>query len=273
MFNIVEILQGIVTNLVNQLIIFIPKLITCIVVLLIGFLIARLVVILLEKILAKVGIDKVGEKLNEMDSMKQLKVEIKLSTIIPKALYYFILVVFISSASEILGITAISSLVNMLVAFIPKLFSGVIMLQIGIILSGLIKNGVIALCKSFNVPSSKLLGNIAFFFFLIIVIITVLGQLEIKTDLLESSFNLLVGGVILAFSVGYGFASRDILANILSSFYSKDRYKEGQNVRIDDIEGQIIGMDTLSLTLKTKESTVVVLPLKILQSKKVEILN
>ena len=46
-------------------------------------------------------------------------------------------------------------------------------------------------------------------------------QAGIETSLLESSFNLIIGGLVLAFAIGYGFASRDVLTNILSNFYSK----------------------------------------------------
>jgi small-conductance mechanosensitive channel len=87
---------------------------------------------------------------------------------------------------------------------------------------------------------------------------------------LESSFNLLIGGIILAFAVGYGFASKDILANILSSFYNKNRYEEGQIIQIDEVKGQIVSLDSTSITLQTGD-TKTVFPLQTLQSKKVEI--
>ena len=85
-------------------------------------------------------------------------------------------------------------------------------------------------------------------------IISALGQAGVNTELLESSFNLLMGGIVLAFAVGYGFASKDILANLLSSFYNKNKYQEGQIIQIDDVKGKIIALDTTSITLETGES-------------------
>ncbi|HEY0110477.1 MAG TPA: hypothetical protein VGB67_12645, partial [Fibrella sp.] len=87
-----------------------------------------------------------------------------------------------------------------------------------------------------------------------------------------SSFNLLIGAIFLAFAVGYGLASRDVMANILSSFYSKNKFKEGQTIRIEGIVGQIVQVDSTSLTLQTGESTTSI-PLQLLQTKTVEFLS
>ena len=92
----------------------------------------------------------------------------------------------------------------------------------------------------------------------------------IETSLLESSFNLIIGGVIFAFAVGYGMASRDVLSNILSSFYSKNKFNEGQTIAIDGVKGDILTMDITSITLTTGDSQVI-FPLSALQNRKVEV--
>jgi len=60
------------------------------------------------------------------------------------------------------------------------------------------------------------------------------------------------------------------MANILSSFYSKNRYQEGQTVQIDDVKGQILKVDATTMTLQTGATTTV-FPLQTLQTKKIEI--
>jgi hypothetical protein len=223
-----------------------------------------------QKMLEKVGADKIGEKLNDIDAIKSLKLEIKLSSIISKVLYYFILIFMLRPAADTLGVPAISDMVKLLVEFIPKLISSALMLSAGIFLADALKNFVVTLCKSFNIAAGKLIGTAIFFFLLIIFVIQAVAQVGINTSLLESSFNLLVGGIIFAFAIGYGFASKEILLNIISSFYSKNRYKEGQVVEIDGIKGEIIAMDNTTITLKTVDSKTI-FPLQVLQSKKVVI--
>lgn len=268
--NITEILINTFQTLINQFVDFVPKLIGAIVVLGIGILVAKTVSAIVSRVLTKVGFDKIGARLNEIDFIRQLQTEIKLSNIIAQVLYYFILLVFITAATETLGVAAITGMVLSLVNFIPKVVAAAIMLQVGILVADALKKAVITLCQTFKVASGKLLGSIVFFFFLIITIISALGQTGINTELLESSFNLLIGGIIFAFAVGYGIASRDVMANILSSFYSKDRYKVGQVIQIDEVKGAIVSIDNTSMTLQTGETTTV-FPLQTLQSRKVEV--
>jgi preprotein translocase subunit YajC len=270
--NITQILINTFQTLIAQFISFVPKLIGAIVVLGIGMLVAKLVSALVGRVLKQAGFDRLGDKLNEIDVIRQLQTEIKLSEIVSKVLYYFILLVFITAATETLGVAAITGMVTALVNFIPKLIAAAIMLQVGVLVADVLKKGVISLCASFNIASGRLLGTVVFVFILLITIISALGQAGINTELLESSFNLLIGGVIFAFAVGYGLASRDVMANLLSSFYTKNKFKEGQRIRVEGISGQIVSVDSTTLTLKTGDSTTTV-PMQLLQTKTVEFLD
>lgn len=108
--NITQILINTFQTLIAQFISFVPKLIGAIVVLGIGILVAKLVSALVGRVLKQAGFDRIGDKLNEIDVIRQLQTEIKLSEIVAKVLYYFILLVFITAATETLGVAAITGM-------------------------------------------------------------------------------------------------------------------------------------------------------------------
>jgi small-conductance mechanosensitive channel len=270
--NISEILRNTFTTLISQFVDFVPRVIGCLVILAIGYLVARGVRIVVGQVLSKVGFDRIGDKLNEIGIIKQLKTEISLSDIVAKVFYYYIILIFLTFAADTLGVDTITAMVLSLVNFIPKLIAGAVMLQIGIMFSDAIKTAVTALCKSFNIASAKLIGNIAFIFFLVITFITALGQIGMETALLESSFILVIGGAVGAFAIGYGIASRDVLANIISSFYSRKNYSEGQVIKVGDIKGVITKIDNTSVTV-VNDTTTTIIPLQLFQTKQVEIFN
>ena len=269
-YNITDILKNTFNSLITEFIDFVPRLIGCIVVLIIGYFVANFIRDIVRNNLGRVGFDRIGERLNQIGFIKQIKAEIKLSSLVATALYYFIILMFLTAATEILGVETITSMVLSVVNFIPKLIAGAIMLQVGIIVSDIIKSGVITLCKSFNIPSAKLIGNLVFGFFLVITFISALAQIGINTELLESSFIIIFGGIVVAFAIGYGLASKDVLSNIIASFYSKKKYNVGQIVKVDGIKGEIIEIDNLSVVIKTDDARVV-LPLRYFQSQRVEI--
>lgn len=270
--NLAEILRNTFQTLIDQFIGFVPRLLGGLIILLIGVAVARITALVLRRVLERIGFDKIGDRLNEVSIIKQLKTEIKLSHVVAKVLYYFILLVFITAATETLGVDAITEMISSLVNFIPKLIAAAIMLQVGVLLADALRAGVVSVCESFKIASGRLLGTIVFTFFLIVTIISALAQAGINTELLESSFNLIIGGIIFSFAVGYGIASRDVMANILSSFYSRSKYRAGQTIQIDGVKGEILMIDTTTLTLQTGESTTV-FPLQALQTRKVEIFS
>ncbi|WP_025762870.1 mechanosensitive ion channel family protein [Dyadobacter tibetensis] len=270
--NITEILLNTFHTLINQFVEFVPRVIGCLVILVVGYLVARGVRILISQVLSRVGLDRIGDRLNEIDIIKKLKTEIKLSDVVATIFYYYILLIFLTFAADTLGVDTITNMVLSLVSFIPKLIAGAIMLQVGIMLSDALKTGVISICKSFNISAAKLIGNIVFVFFLIITFITALGQVGIETALLESSFTIIFGGAIAAFGLGYGIASRDVLANIISSFYSRKNHHIGQVIKIGDVKGVISKIDSTSVTVVSEHATTIV-PLQMFQSHQVEVFN
>lgn len=147
--------------------------------------------------------------------------------------------------------STLTEMVTSLVNLIPKLIVAAIMIFVGIMLADALKNAVVYIYKSLKIDSGKLLGSVVFSFSLIIVVIAALKQAGVETSLLESSFNLIIGGVIFAFAVGFGMASRDVFTTILSSFYAKNKFKEGQIIAIDGVKGEILTMDLTSITLST----------------------
>jgi hypothetical protein len=265
-------LKGVLINtlesFISKFIEFVPNVVVAMVVIIAGVLIGKILSKVVDKVLTQIGFNKLGDKINEIEAIKKFDLDIKLSKVVGKLLYYFVLLVFIIAAADTLGVPAISNMVLLLVEFIPKIISAAIMVLAGVLLADMLRKFVADLCASFNVSSGKLISSAVFFFVLIIVVIASLAQAGINTSLLEFTFSVLVGGIILAFSIGYGFASKEILLNILSSFYSKNKYRIGQTIEIDGVKGEVIDVDNTTISLKTSDQ-VTILPLRLLQTHKV----
>ena len=268
--NFQDIITKIIVDLVNQIVGFVPLFVSALIVLGVGLLLAKLIRNVVQAVLSKAGIDKIGEALNKIDLVKSFHTEIKISAVLGQVFYFFVLLTFVTAASKMLGISAVSDLVAGLTGLIPKLVVAGLMIVIGLFLADALKQLIISLCDSFNISSGRMLGTIAFYFLLAITLINSLSQIGVNTALFESSFNLIIGGVIFAFAVGYGIASRDVMANLLSSFYSKNKFRSGQTIRIDAVQGVILTMDSTSMTIQTGNTTTII-PLQTLQTKNVEV--
>lgn len=259
-----------IQKLFEQFMSAVPNIVGALTIFIIGFILSKLISGVVSKILKKIQIDKFGEKLNEIDIIQKANVKVELSKIFGKIIYYFILVFFMVAAADVLKMPAISNLVTGIFNLIPRLIVGFIILIFGILLSDGIRAMVQTTLTSLGIPSAKMIASFLFYFLFINVVISAIAQADINTEFLERNISIIIGGGVFAFAIGYGLASKDIVANFLASFYSKDKVSIGDQVTIGDVTGEIINIDRNSVTIE-EESRQTIYPLKILLSEKITI--
>lgn len=116
----------------------------------------------------------------------------------------------------------------------------------------------------------RIIARIIYWLMLCTITIIGLSKMNLETNVLNNLLILVVGAFLFAASISYGLASKDILQNMLSSFFSRKNFEIGQTIQIDDIQGTIIKADTISVTIQTQTDQVVI-PAKELITKKVHI--
>ncbi len=262
--------SGVLGDLLNGFIQGVPNFVSAIVIIIIGLILSKVIMKMLRKVLQKIGVDKLGQKLNEIDVIASSNIEIKLSEFFSKVIYYVLLLFFLVMATDVLNMPAVSSLVTGIFNFIPNVIAALIFLIIGLLISDFIRNLVYTACNSLGIPSARLISSFLFYFLLINVIISALSQAKINTEFLSQNISLVIGGGVLAFAIGYGFASKNIVANYLASFYSKDKIKIGDKITVNNVTGIVEKLDKSSFSLKTDNSEVI-FPLSVITSEKIEI--
>jgi len=249
-----------------------PKILTACIVLLLGFLLAKIVRSMILVALKKINIDKIGEKLNSIDIVDKSNIKIEISKVLSTIVYYVVILFVLIIATSILDLEPVSNLVVGIFEFVPKLLVALIILVLGTLFADALKSVVYTACNSVGIPSAKLISNFIFYFLLINILVSALSQAEINTDFLSTNISILIAGLVLAFAIGYGLSSRDTMSNYLSSFYSKDRFNIGDRVTLEDTTGLIIDIDKTSLTIDTGSSKVI-MPLSKVSNGKIEIHN
>lgn len=245
------------------------KVVFALVIFLVGYFVCKIITKGVRKALEKVGIDKIGDKLNEIDIVQKANMDIKISTVLSKIVYYFLMLFVAVAATSVLGIPEISNLVADLLNFIPKLVVALIVLVIGILIADALRKMVNSGLKSLGVPSAGIISSIVFYFLFINIVISALSQAEINTEFLSQNISIVIAGIIAAFAIGYGLASKDVMANMIASFYTGKQFQIGDKITIEDVTGVISNIDKSSITIKT-ETGKVVFPLNKAVNQKVE---
>ena len=257
-------------QLISGFIDVVPKIIGALAIIIFGLIISKILAKFIKTLLKKVGVDKLADKLHEIDIISKANVKISFSEIISKIVYYFLVLIFITAGTDVLGMDAISTLFTDLLQFIPKLLVALIILVIGIIVSEALRKIIFTTCKSLGIPSSNLISSFVFYFMIVNILIVALTQASIDTDFLSSNISIIIGGIVAAFSIGYGFASKDIVANFLASYYSKDKFNVGDRITVDGLSGEIVDIDRSSITLSA-DGKKIIIPMQKMINENIEI--
>ena len=235
----------------QELLKFMPKLIAVIAVLIIGWLLIKIVSFLIKKALKFSKIDILAEKLQEIDIFKN--VSIKPTIIVVKVVKWILLLLMLIIISDILGLQMLTDGIASFIGYLPRLFSAIAILMIGIYIANIIKNAIKSLFKSLDLGGSNVIGSIMFFAIVVIVAITALNQAGIDTEMITSNLTLILGSLLLAFTIAFGLGSKEIVQRLLFGFYSRKNLNVGQKIKIGGIEGTIEAIDNIYLTLITDD--------------------
>jgi len=262
--------KGIFSELLTNFLKAVPGTIGALVVIILGLIVSKILRKVVLKFLEKIKIDKLGDKLNEIDIVDKANISIKFSKVLSTIFYYFLVLLFVVVATDILGMPSVSELVKNIFEFIPRLVVALIVLVLGILLADAIKNIVTSACKSLGIPSANLIGSLIFYFLFINIVILALSQAGIQTDFLSQNLSILIGGVAFAFAIGYGFAARSVVANFLASYYSSESINIGDKVRLEEVTGTVVDVSKSSMIIETENSRVI-FPLSKITTDKIEI--
>lgn|SRR5690554_269489 len=257
-------LVGAMSALWQKIAAFIPNLIGALVVVVVGFVVARLLDALLSKLLAKLGLDRLmqGTGLNKM--MARVGIKVPVSTLIGRIIYWFVLLVFLVSALESLGLERISATLDTLALYVPKVFAAALVLVAGILLAQLLNSVVSGAAEGVGIDYAGALGRLSQGLVIIISVSVAIGQLEIKAELLNYVIAIILLSIGIAVALAIGFGCRGIAAQIIAGIYVRELYELGQTVAIDGVEGTIEEIGTVKTILQTPGGELVYLANRVL---------
>ncbi|WP_326569452.1 hypothetical protein VSH64_48285 [Amycolatopsis rhabdoformis] len=180
---------------------FVPKLVGFLIILLIGWLIAKAVSKALSLVLGKLGFSRLVEKTGLTGMMKQANVDA--TGILVKLVYYFILLIALQLAFGVFGQSnPVSQLLNDIIAFLPRIVVALVLIVVAAAIAKVVRDVVHSAMSTR--PAGRLLGTVAYWLIMAFGIIAALGQVNIATAITGPVLITVlatIGGVIV---VGFG---------------------------------------------------------------------
>lgn len=245
------------TSLWSKVASFIPDLIVALVIVLLGFVVARIVDAVLSKGLAKLGLDRLMQGAGVPKLLSRIGVRKPVSTIVGKIIYWFIVLTFIVSAAETLGLARVSSTLDAFALYLPKVFGAALILLAGLLLSHLANGVVRGAAESVGVDYASGLGRFVQGLLVIITVSLAIGQLQIETALLNTVIAIVLVSFGAAAALALGLGSRQLVSEILAGVYVREIYRVGDSIVLGEIRGTIEEIGTVKTLILDDAQTLI----------------
>jgi hypothetical protein len=202
---------------------FLPALLGAFVVMVVGILVAVGLEIAATRVLQAIRFDQALSYLGLEEYFKRAKMELKGSWFVGRVVFWFMILVFTLAASDSLGLYAFSAFLQQVLAFIPSLAAGVLILLAAFAFAKLAKRLVSASVAASRLHASKFLGSLTYWSIVIFGLMAALEQLGISLMIVQALVYGIIAAVSLATGLAFGLGGRESARDMLDELRERMR--------------------------------------------------
>ena len=250
-----ETLLTVMTTLWGKVAGFLPNFAAAIVILLVGYFMSRGIKFLLSKVLSRAGFNSLSTKVGVSAALTRANISLSAADIIGKLGFWIIMLTFVVTATEALGLPRVSETIDEFVLYLPKVIAAVLILVVGLFMAHFVRDFIRGSAESIGIEYAKPLASAAFGVLFVVIVSLSISQLEIDTRLLDSLISIFMAAIGIAIALSLGLGTREHSANIIAGIYARDIYKAGQKVQVDGAEGEVIEVGTVKTRIRQQDGS------------------
>jgi small-conductance mechanosensitive channel len=251
---VIDALTKIVTDIIN----FIPNLVNGLIILVVGYLIARLVRWVLATVLRRLKFDPLIERTGITGSLRGLGVKTPISEILAQTIFALLLLSFLITSTRLMGLEAVARLLEQLLSFLPNLIAALIIFMLGGVAAQFVGNLVASVGAAGGLNYAARVGRIVQYLISLFVVVLALGQLGVDTAILVTAITITIAAFGLALGLALGLGARGVVYNILAGYYLRQRFPVGQPIALGDVRGQVNAIGGVNTVVTTAAGSAVV---------------
>jgi hypothetical protein len=198
-----------------------PRLIAGLLLLTLGWLVAKVIRKSLVRLLKLVRLDVAAEKVGVEDFLLKGNVQYTAVSILANLGYWFILFAVMLAVMNTFGMAAAAELFNKIIFFIPNVIIAVLVLIFGALFAKFVRGVSFTYLSNIGVTGAEFVSNLAQWAMLVFVASVALEQLSIGGQILVSAFQIAFGALCLALALAFGLGGREWAAHVLEKLWKK----------------------------------------------------
>ncbi len=212
--SIVNPLRSIWNGIINVL----PGLVAAVIILIVGYLIALVLSYIVEKLLDKVKFDHL---VMERTNLKSIIGKFRLSHFLSIITKWYVFILFLPPSASVIRLDPLAYFLLEVARWVPNVIVAVILGIIGVMAAEYVAKKI----NDTKVRAAEILAGVAKMVIFIFTALIVLDQIGVKVAVAQSSFLIILAGIMLAIAlmlgIGFGHAFKDEARNIIKETKKK----------------------------------------------------
>jgi hypothetical protein len=200
---------------------FLPRLGLAVVVVIVGWLLAKGVKFAVVKGLRAINFNVLTERAGMDGFLEQGGIRSDTTDILGLIVYWLVILAALVIGSNSLGLAQVTDLLRDVLLFLPKVVVALLILAFGAYFARFIANAVITYCKNIGLQDAELLARLAQYAIIAFVVLIALDHLEVGGRLIHQSFLIILAGVVLALALAFGLGGREWAAELLERWWPR----------------------------------------------------
>jgi hypothetical protein len=212
--------------ILSQISQFLVNVLLVVIILIIGWIIAKIIKTLVTKLLRAIKLDQLSDRIDLDSILAKGGLSYSLSELIGVICYWLALLITFVVAVNAIGLTVAADLLNRIVLYVPNIIAAVFILILGMFVATLLSNIVKTAANNAGVSQAKLLGKAVEVVVIIFAVAISLEQLGIAAKVIELTISIILASLGLSVALAFGLGCRDLAAKFISDLIENLKSKK-----------------------------------------------
>ena len=198
---------------------FIPRLLIGLVVVFVGWLVAKAARFAVTKALRAINFNVLTERAGLDNFLRQGGLAGDTSSLFGILTYWLVILASLLIAFNGMGLSYIADLLGRIVWFVPNVFVALLVLAFGAYFARFIGDTVTTYGRNVKLQDAVLFGKVAQYAVMAFVILIALDQIKVGGDIVRESFLVILAGVVFALALAFGLAGKEWAADRIAQWW------------------------------------------------------
>jgi hypothetical protein len=204
-----------------QIVEYLPRFVVALVLVFVGYLLARLLERVTERLLRRIGFNRMLEVGGVMDAVERSGSHLNPTRVAGNLVFWTVMFAALVITANAAGFESLANVFSELVGYVPSVVAAIAIIIVGILLGALV--GGLIMVSAGSLRGGPTLARVGRGGVILLAIFMALQELGVATEIVTTAFAILFGAVALALALAFGLGSRELAGEITRQWYEQYR--------------------------------------------------